>query len=585
MASFRETCLAIGRVAHKIDTLAREVDPSAPSASAVVTRLQNEPFRVLVIGEFSRGKSTFINAYIGEKVLPSAVRPTTAVISVIRSGSERSATVHWREPTRAPERVDIPNRKPAKALEVLTAKNDKAMEVSHVEIIVPIPGLSLPVEIVDTPGVNDIDTQREEITYGYLARADAAIMLLDLHQPISGSEKRFLTERVLSNDVRKLLFVVNKIDQERREKLERALTYVRGRLNEVEIDAPLVFGIASKPALKAKMKGDSTLLATSLFPAFEESLNEFLLAASGISRVQTACARVGRVAAGLMNTAGSMVGGLEGEQQQIEDAIQAARRRQQRLASEDHAIQAEIELALASYVDRSRAQVVSRLATARAEVGSITSGPQFPCDEDVGTLRSLLNRTLKDVVEVPAAEAASAAQLMLAKHGMSDDLLPAISQSNSIALRGVELGVDGASATPVAMGVGSVVGAAVGAALLGPLGAIPLAVFGGWIAGKFSSKPDGEAIRTRVARTLQDIELRTDSVLKQSAVELKARLTGEVLEPRREAIAREQQTQAALTRSLGQDTRTRAQAIEQARGQVQRARACMAELEQIGGSA
>jgi len=583
MPSFQETCLAIGSVAERIDNLAQEVDPTASPAQEIATRLRNEPFRVLVIGEFSRGKSTFINAYIGEKVLPSSVRPTTAVISVIRSGSDRSAVVHWRDAARAPEHVDIPDRKPDKALKLLTAKNDKAMEISHVEVVVPIPGLSLPVEIVDTPGVNDIDTQREEITYGYLARADAAIMLLDLHQPISGSEKRFLTERVLSNDVRKLLFVVNKIDQESPDKLARALDYVRGRLEEVDIGTPQVCGVASKPALKAKTKRDGALLATSLFPAFEGRLNDFLLLASGQSRVRTACDRVARVAAGLRDTAGALMGGLQGEQQQIEAAIGEARQRQQQLAADDHAIQAEMELALASYVDRSRAQVVSRLATARAEVAGITGGAKFPCDEDVGALRSLLNRTLKDVVELPAAEASTAAHLVLARHGKSDGLLPVVSRGNAIVPAGVELEGAAASPQPMAMGVGSVVGAAVGGALLGPLGAIPLAVFGGWIAGKFSSRPDGGAIRTRVAQTLQDIESRTDAVLKQSAAELRTRLTAEVLEPRRQAIAREQQTQAALTRSLGQDTHTRAQAIEQARQQVERAQACIAELEQIGG--
>ena len=55
----------------------------------VKNQLTNSKFKVLIIGEFKRGKSTFINALLGEKILPSAAKPCTAIISEVKYGTEK----------------------------------------------------------------------------------------------------------------------------------------------------------------------------------------------------------------------------------------------------------------------------------------------------------------------------------------------------------------------------------------------------------------------------------------------------------------------------------------------------------------
>src|SRR6185295_16441862 len=84
--------------------------------------------------------------------------------------------------------------------------------VHHVDLRAPVAILDDKLTIVDTPGVNDINEQRAEITYGYIPRADAALFLLDATQILTASERQFLEERILRSSRDRLIFVIAKID-------------------------------------------------------------------------------------------------------------------------------------------------------------------------------------------------------------------------------------------------------------------------------------------------------------------------------------------------------------------------------------
>ena len=146
---FASAVSSLAESAAQLDELAPRTGLSLASASAITDRLARSPFRVLVLGEFSRGKSTFINALLRQKVLPASVRPTTAVICAIRSGPAPKATIHWRDGSRPSETVQLPVESIDKALTVLTAKNGQAPDIARVEIEFPIPAFDLPLEIID----------------------------------------------------------------------------------------------------------------------------------------------------------------------------------------------------------------------------------------------------------------------------------------------------------------------------------------------------------------------------------------------------------------------------------------------------
>ena len=214
-------------------------------------KLDDERFNIVVLGEFNHGKSTFINALLGGPVLPTGITPTTAVLSHISHGAKVGATLVMESGER--KAVDVKRLAEWLTVEGLAkdepAKGRAAGEgVHHVELTHPAAILGDRVTIVDTPGVNDINEQRAEITYGYLPRADAAVFLLDATQILSASERQFLEERILRSSRERLLFVVAKADLLDAAELEETLAFARKHLAAI-VPEPVVLPVSAKRAL------------------------------------------------------------------------------------------------------------------------------------------------------------------------------------------------------------------------------------------------------------------------------------------------------------------------------------------------
>jgi small GTP-binding protein len=207
-------------------------------------KLDEERFTIVVLGEFNHGKSTFINALLGGPVLPTGITPTTAVLSHISHGAKVTATVVRDSGER--KTVDVKTLGDWLTVEGKAAKAGEG--IHHVELTHPAEILSDRVTIVDTPGVNDINEQRAEITYGYLPRADAAVFLLDATQILSASERQFLEERILRSSRDRLLFVVAKADLLDAAELEETLAFARKHLAAI-VPEPTVLPVSAKRAL------------------------------------------------------------------------------------------------------------------------------------------------------------------------------------------------------------------------------------------------------------------------------------------------------------------------------------------------
>src|SRR5437667_453460 len=102
-----------------------------------------------------------------------------------------------------------------------------------------------------TPGVNDINEQRAEITYGYIPRADAVLFLLDGAQVLKQSERAFLEQRILRRSKDKLIFILGKIDLLSPEERLEALKYCRENLARV-VEEQQIFPISAKRQLSEK---------------------------------------------------------------------------------------------------------------------------------------------------------------------------------------------------------------------------------------------------------------------------------------------------------------------------------------------
>jgi small GTP-binding protein len=208
-------------------------------------KLEAERFTIVVLGEFNHGKSTFINALLGETILPVGVTPTTAVLSHLRHGDTPAAEVVRESGARAP--ID------PKALgDWLTVEGpsraDDADPIAYVDIRHPSPILADRITIVDTPGVNDINEQRADITYGYIPRADAVLFLLDATQVLTASERQFLEERILRTSRERLVFVITKADLLEPAELDQAIAYCRKHLAGI-VAEPAIFPVSARRAL------------------------------------------------------------------------------------------------------------------------------------------------------------------------------------------------------------------------------------------------------------------------------------------------------------------------------------------------
>ena len=246
-------------------------------------RVSNDKLKILIVGEFSRGKSTFINTLLGLPLLPSKVNPTTATINIIKKAQPPSINIHFHEGESISHA--LPQEGVGRFLDtIVTTSNNESSKIREVEILWPAGVYGWDVLLVDTPGVNDLDDLRQEVTYDYLSQADACIILLDSQQPLTASELRFINDKVMGQDISRLFFVLNRMDEIPRPNSDpdevisnRLMEYVKKRLNESVpgLKDPMVHAVASKPVLRERYKETPTTWAE-VFTTMEQSLFQFV---------------------------------------------------------------------------------------------------------------------------------------------------------------------------------------------------------------------------------------------------------------------------------------------------------------------
>ena len=227
----------------------------------LVKKLEADRFHLVVVGEFNHGKSTFVNALLGQDVLPVGVTPTTAVIHHLEYSAEPRAEVVYASNRRSPlpfEQVRLfsvgGEKAPHHAVGEPQHPPESSDEVKHIEVGYPADLLKDRIVLVDTPGVNDLSLQRADITYSYIPRSDAVLFLLDAGQPLKESERVFLQEKLLGQSRDKIVFVVTKRDIWDEAEQKEALGYIRNELGKL-VKSPVVFAVSAEQALEGKVSG------------------------------------------------------------------------------------------------------------------------------------------------------------------------------------------------------------------------------------------------------------------------------------------------------------------------------------------
>lgn len=263
------------------------------------------PLTIAIMGEFSAGKSTFVNALLGQTVAPMGVLPTTSTINVFRRGTTGGARVHYRDGR-------IATLAPADVEPFLHGLDDaEAARIRHVEIE-RSGGRMGEASVVDTPGLNALDAFHEQVAREFLDEADAVVWLFSATRSGAATEAGML--RSLRAGGRQVLGVLNKVDTlEDDEKTELA-DYLRKQLGEVLVEVvPLCARQALEHRTGPDRKGDDP------FAAVEAALERhFLQRARELKRSLTAR----RLGEALQSAREAVVGAVDALEQRADATLQ-----------------------------------------------------------------------------------------------------------------------------------------------------------------------------------------------------------------------------------------------------------------------
>ena len=191
----------------------------------LAARVAEGRFYLTCVGQFKRGKSTLLNALVGDPVLPTGVAPVTSVVTVLRFGRKKSAQVRlahegWRA-------ID-----PATLAEYVTEAGNpgNAKHADAVEVSLPSPLLEDGMCLVDTPGIGSVYESGSLATRQFVPHIDAALVVLGADPPLSGEELGLVKD--VARSVRELIFVLNKADRLPEKDRTEALAFTRRVLQE-----------------------------------------------------------------------------------------------------------------------------------------------------------------------------------------------------------------------------------------------------------------------------------------------------------------------------------------------------------------
>ena len=258
------------------------------------SRLAEDRFNLVVVGRFSRGKTSLMNAVLGTDRLPTGIRPLTSVITTVTYGTREQAVIHFAG-------LGIPQDVPLGALpqyvtEEGNSGNHRRVTIAQVQL--PVELLRRGFHFIDTPGLGSPIIENTRTTERFLPEADAFVLVTSYEGPLSDEEVRFLRSAAAAGQP--AFVVVNKQDMVNAEEREQALTYLREQLRGLLEGRNLgIFSLSARDGLIAKQKGDAALLAVSGVAAFEAELLRYLITEKSREFLLRMCHRIAGALAAL----------------------------------------------------------------------------------------------------------------------------------------------------------------------------------------------------------------------------------------------------------------------------------------------
>ncbi|WP_158735372.1 dynamin family protein [Alteribacillus sp. YIM 98480] len=299
----------------------------------LVDQYNNNSAVISLFGAFSAGKSSFINAMLGEDILPVSPHPTTAAVNRVKKSSEThphktviiyvkdeefldkeikaaarelsiqidfSSIEQWKKPNNQllngyqrmyadylytlqqsiRKRTIQPGTFITTTLEELkewVAKEDRACMIKEVVIYFDCDWTKKGLELVDTPGVNSIHGRHTNVAFEQLKRSDAIFYLTYYNHAFSKADQVFLQQIGRANEnfeTDKLFFIINAADLAATPfELNGVTNHVNEQLRKNGITEPRLFALSSKEGLKVKQHQGEETKTGQAFLAFEETFS------------------------------------------------------------------------------------------------------------------------------------------------------------------------------------------------------------------------------------------------------------------------------------------------------------------------
>ncbi len=274
-------------------------------------KMKGHKFAIGILGEFKRGKSTVINALLGREIMPSDILPTSATMNRVTYGLNPGAQIHMRS-------GEVENIAVDQLIDYVTKLDaEKAAMAELVEeaiVFYPCKFCKDGVDIVDTPGLND-DGRMDKVVEEVIPKLDAVVMVIVPDSPLSMSESAFIRTKLMTSDIGRLIFLVNKMDCVRKRDRQRVLDSIRVRIEESILgkmkeihgeDSDIykdvqnkladirIFPISARNALEGREENDDALLNDSGILEFEAALEKMLTEERGSLELSMPIAQIYR---------------------------------------------------------------------------------------------------------------------------------------------------------------------------------------------------------------------------------------------------------------------------------------------------
>ncbi|MFB2974845.1 dynamin family protein [Microseira sp. BLCC-F43] len=284
-------------------------------ATLICNYLENPTFRIAVFGPFNYGKSTLLNAMLGQRTLPIDLIPTTGAAIRVKYGEELQTRITLKDGRKISEQgTDI-----LKQFAILDDNRRMREDVAEVEVFCHHPFLQTGVEFLDLPGTNDREEQ-DNLVRDQLLSADLVIQLLDARKLMTLGERENLRDWLLDRGIKTVVFVVNFLNLMEPEEQKQIYSRLRFVAESFRSDLPDNFSnlyrVDALPALRARLKGDASAIQTTGLSAFESALQSIV----AIQQEKSGSCRVGRVDA----IATQLTQSLQTKYQTISTELEAA---------------------------------------------------------------------------------------------------------------------------------------------------------------------------------------------------------------------------------------------------------------------